>query len=368
MGLGVATWGAPREVNVLVEIQTAITKELEVFVQYFDVLNDYTPSGDPIEDRELWDLDDVSTLRVLWMNIHDAERTLNAKKAGQLNRIADLVSQNPLLLLPSTSESQEPSWNVKHRVDMFRQAAERMGKPQLHCSRIMSTHIFGGEGRLPVLPYDRTLRVLLKVFKKFPLEPERNILTGKPMKPLVFEWPEDVRKDWEKVIEGMGYVYTKNGRYPTKEELEKEEEEEKKKKEAKEGDDEDDEEKPKQGLRRARLIVDDDEDGVAPTTKTTFIKPPLRTKFTPYSDWRFRLVSGTNQPCFVGRVIDRQVKKVDAIEPLDEKEFEWLDAYLRVCKFVGGGGVSRDGVQTEWREGVSVQEYWRVHAEGFKGQ
>ncbi|TFK66781.1 hypothetical protein BDN72DRAFT_771551 [Pluteus cervinus] len=243
----VPAWGAHRQVNVLSEIQNALIKELEVFVQYFDILNSYTPSGDPIEDRDLWDLDDIPSLRILWTNIHSSEIALNTKKASQLTRIADLVSQNPLLLLPSTSDTQAPHPNALHRVEMFRQAATRMLKPQLHCSRIMSTHIFGGTGRLPIVPYDRTLKVLLKVFKK--------------------------------------------------------------------------------------------------------------THYTPYSDSKFILQSGVHQPSFVGRSIDRQVKKVDAIEPLDEREFEWLDSYLRVCRFVGGGA------RVEWREGVSVQEYWRVHVE-----
>ncbi|TFK61524.1 hypothetical protein BDN72DRAFT_904027 [Pluteus cervinus] len=80
--MGNATWGAHRPVNILTEIQTVITKESDAFIQYFDLLNAYTRAGSPTPDWESWDLNDIPTLRALWMNIRDAENALNAKKAA----------------------------------------------------------------------------------------------------------------------------------------------------------------------------------------------------------------------------------------------------------------------------------------------
>lgn len=340
-----------KEVEILAEIKTAILKELDPFVKYIPVLRSFSPGE--IEARESWNVQDVNYLRTLWHNLHEGEKKLNLTKSQQLNRIADLIDKYPHLLISSSNLSQARMKNTAHVSAMYRQSAVRMLKPQMHSDRLMSVHIFGSD-RLPVVPHDSTLVTLLRILKKFPLEPERNILTGEPLKPLSYDWSEHVRSDWVHVLAGLAYVYTKKIPHQSAEEVEKVEKEAKGKKSDDGSNDDDvmDEDEnegntQKKAMTKAKKLAQDKKSG----------KAPLRTLHTPYSDWKERVQRGTRQPEFVGRWINYDVRYLDAIEPMDEQEFEWLEVYLKLATFIKTG--MND---VPWSEAVSVSAFWDTHA------
>ncbi|KAF8078303.1 hypothetical protein FPV67DRAFT_1405031 [Lyophyllum atratum] len=91
--------------------------------------------------------------------------------------------------------------------------------------------------------------------------------------------------------------------------------------------------------------------------------PVLRTKYTPYSHSDYRTSRRGNQPHFLGGSKDdggekkhlRVLLDNDSILPLEEKEFEWLEAFLRACRYMEGMD------DAEWRAGMTVKQYWKIH-------
>ncbi|KAA8911458.1 hypothetical protein FN846DRAFT_774049 [Sphaerosporella brunnea] len=47
--------------------------------------------------------------------------------------------------------------------------------------------------------------------------------------------------------------------------------------------------------------------------------------------------------------------------PLDERELQWLDGFLRSCRFMAEW-------DEEWKKGLTVAEYWKVHNGQFLGK
>ncbi|TFK61232.1 hypothetical protein BDN72DRAFT_828449, partial [Pluteus cervinus] len=154
-GTLVQLWSNTTEPIILNPIRAELLRNLEQFVPWLGILNDFSAS--PIPDRELWDLNDIPSLRLIWENIHAAEIHLNQIKSDQLARLADLIETYPALLVGSTAPSQEPHPNVHHRVSAFRRLAVNMLKPQFYDGKLVAQRIFSAE-RLPIIPYDRTLR------------------------------------------------------------------------------------------------------------------------------------------------------------------------------------------------------------------
>lgn len=83
----------------------------------------------------------------------------------------------------------------------------------------------------------------------------------------------------------------------------------------------------------------------------------FRTKYTPYSQKGFQVCGGQQQPMFVGNSGRRSRfdGPDDGILPLQEREFEWLEAFLTSCKFMA------QMEDADWKPGVTVGQFWRSH-------
>ncbi|TFK42037.1 hypothetical protein BDQ12DRAFT_720054 [Crucibulum laeve] len=91
----------------------------------------------------------------------------------------------------------------------------------------------------------------------------------------------------------------------------------------------------------------------------------LRTRYTPYSDdavnTRAGRARGLKQPQFDTKgALDLFVEYNDRITPHDEREFEWLESFIKVCRFMS----EMKDVEWKGKPGVSVAEYWEVHTAG----
>ncbi|KAE8371148.1 hypothetical protein BDV26DRAFT_303111 [Aspergillus bertholletiae] len=122
-----------------------------------DVLAHYAPLP--------FDGDATSTVPALasrWAAIHAAQDKLNARKAAQIRRVAALLEAHPDVLKRTPDPRQTPSKNVSHSVRWLRHVADRMLHQSLlrgDMKRGMSLFAYG---YLPVMPFDRTLGVVLR--------------------------------------------------------------------------------------------------------------------------------------------------------------------------------------------------------------
>ena len=83
-----------------------------------------------------------------------------------------------------------------------------------------------------------------------------------------------------------------------------------------------------------------------------------RTKYTPYAPEPTKKGEGRGgprQPQFNRdyRQLEFQ-RKEDRIQPIDDRELEWLEAFLKVCRYM-----SR--MEEKWNLGMTVSEYWLKH-------
>ncbi|KAF8644231.1 hypothetical protein AX16_008586 [Volvariella volvacea WC 439] len=336
--------GQSDDQDVLSQILNAIRGELELFTPHLPHLSKFAAVLPAFEICN--SLTEVSDLRAHWDAIHGAEVSLNQTKSAQLNRLADLIIAYPGYLKSISDNSQEPRNNPQHQARMLREAGQRMLKPQLADRQIMSAHIFG-QRRFPLVPYDRYLKLFLRVIEKFPLEAPKNILTGRPKYELVYKWPGEVADDINKIIQGLPYVYEGEevdivGAKKADEAMEQAEDEEQ----------EEQEQQEDKAAEKTEEEEEKDEEDKGPGQL-------LRTKYTKYSHAPVRKSRGHHQPCFVG--LGRptwDLQRGDGVMPLEEKEFEWLEAFLRVCKHMSGL------TQVWWSAGRSVADFWALHARG----
>ncbi|PFH53015.1 hypothetical protein AMATHDRAFT_138927 [Amanita thiersii Skay4041] len=82
-----------------------------------------------------------------------------------------------------------------------------------------------------------------------------------------------------------------------------------------------------------------------------------RTKYTPYapSEKKDERVGGLRQPQFntaYSRIEFQNIQ--DRIQPMDERELQWLEAFLKVCRYMSHMDVI-------WNNNTTVAEYWAKH-------
>jgi hypothetical protein len=287
--------------EILVSVKVATLDLLDAYIEYFPALSKFTT--EPIPGREYWETSDPASMWKLWKIIDAAERLMNDVKSAQLQRIAQLLLNYPNMLRGSRDISQElRSHSLPHRVSTFERNAQRMLKPQVLRRDFIAKRIFS-QHRLPVVPYDRHLKCFLKVLEKFPVVVQSNNTTSS-RKPYMY--PPEVAGYITKAVQGMAYVYT-------------------------------------------REAIKND------TYSDLRI---LRTKSTPYSAKGYQSSFGLNQPRFMnaedGEGIDNEN---DKIMPMEEKEFEWLEAFLKSCAFMSN-------MDMEWTKGVTVKKFWAIHTGG----
>ena len=74
--------------------------------------------------------------------------------------------------------------------------------------------------------------------------------------------------------------------------------------------------------------------------------------YTPYSAYPYNFSGGLLQPTFDWQYIE---DASDGLQPLSERDIEWLIAFLKSCKFMSGME------DANWSETESVAQMWRRH-------
>ncbi|GLB36456.1 hypothetical protein LshimejAT787_0307440 [Lyophyllum shimeji] len=273
--------------TILAAVKAEVLSLLEKYEPYLPALAKFAPR--PVVGG-IPDLSDPAALWDFWTNLEAAETSLNRTKSSQLQRIARLRRDYPGTLRNRRDTSQESRYHSEqHCIRQLEVIAKRMLKPQILRGKLLGKHIFS-EQRFPVLPYDRYLKCFLKVLEKFPVEGvSSSSNTGKHRAVRAYAWPQEVAQDIRTVVDGMAYVYPKTS---------------------------------VEGLEYSSI---------------------LRTKYTRYSRSDYCRSEGQSQPRFLDGSKDdgqqesqsRLLSDNDNILPLQEKEFEWLEAFLRSCRYMG---------------------------------
>ncbi|KIL59271.1 hypothetical protein M378DRAFT_78075 [Amanita muscaria Koide BX008] len=82
-----------------------------------------------------------------------------------------------------------------------------------------------------------------------------------------------------------------------------------------------------------------------------------RTKYTPYGpeEPEKKECGGHRQPQFINEHWRSEFKHIhDRIQPMDEEELEWVESFLKVCRYMSE-------MKETWKADMSVSEYWRIH-------
>lgn len=88
----------------------------------------------------------------------------------------------------------------------------------------------------------------------------------------------------------------------------------------------------------------------------------LRVLHTPFSAQGHRHKGGFKQPQFHVHEKGDQLDSVyvcDRILPIEDKEFTWLEAFIKICRYMST-------MQEIWagKEKMTVAEYWKLHVTG----
>lgn len=138
--------------HILSDIQAALRRELNGYVAYIPALEKY--SSVPIPHPEFWEYNSHLEMGRLIATILIAEDALNAKKSIQLERMAELIKENPGMLKIGRISTQEPCRNEKHGIDQLSRSSRDILKPQILDRSFVTGFIFGHR-RLCLEPYNR---------------------------------------------------------------------------------------------------------------------------------------------------------------------------------------------------------------------
>lgn len=81
----------------------------------------------------------------------------------------------------------------------------------------------------------------------------------------------------------------------------------------------------------------------------------LRILYTPFSAEGYRQKVGLNQPRFHVFEQEQPTSKCDRILPIEDKELAWLEAFVKICKYMSA-------MQEIWSEkdNLTVADYWKA--------
>jgi len=84
-----------------------------------------------------------------------------------------------------------------------------------------------------------------------------------------------------------------------------------------------------------------------------------RTKYTPYAPEpakkKGKQRGGPRQPQFNSDYARLEFCKTeDRIQPIDERELDWLEGFLKICRYMSK-------MEEKWKTDMTVSEYWLMH-------
>ena len=252
----------------------------------------------------------------IFENIDAGMKRVGSLKAEQLKRMAGIIKEYPGMTRVRQDTSQAPRKNEEHRVRYLLGCADRMKTGQSIKEQRVALCVFAR--RRPFLvPYDRfafcnssraicadiwlrLLRLFLKTMNKFPPDDEPGTLKSTRERRTPHRYPAQLKT----VLEGIRYIYPRHS-----------------------------------------------------DTCGDLSKPLPRTKNTKYAAHKGKGAQGLDQPSFdvyedYPRL--RDVPVFEAISPASDKELDWLEAFLYVCKYMSE-------MEEEWKRGQTVAGYWSAH-------
>jgi hypothetical protein len=325
--------------KILLEVKQHVLHWLRRYASVAAQLQPYAPGMlSNTEDLNALDFDGC---KQLWETFDAAEKNLNAAKAEQIRFIIRLLKTYPGWLKDTKDPTQERHGNVEHRIQRYEALAERSlefkisarPEPGLDVGlRVRYDnepgHWVGGywfeTGRVPVAPYDFLLRLFLKTLERFPVED--HVAVGEPnldLEQLRLTEKEKVREP-KKKLETIDYTYTP------------------------------------EALGHIRTAI--------AGLKCVYTTQETRDRLQSLNpQWSRVIVAkykgfgpGQRQTKFVVPDGPRlPYEKRGLPLPLDQRELEWLEAFLESCRFMAQW-------DQEWKsKGMTVAEYWKLHNGGF---
>lgn len=308
-------------------VKAEILLRFEMYLPYLLVLNRYSPDDAQIPDHAHWKFGTLDAGEKRWESLSTAENTINSIKEAQLQRIIALVNLYPGMLRQHRYGSQCPrsEAGIQHSLLRQKNLAREVKRPHILLGKKAAYSIFC-DNRLPWVPFDRTLRLFLKTLLHFPVGVARESKSNPNHTVSPYEYPPEISESITTSINGMAYVFVQPSCSP------------------------------------ASYNGDEPNDGML-----------LRTRYTPYSAEQYKRVFGVFQPQFhsVFETAVRDSKRnrklgdvygfkrssrrgPDMMLPFDEREFVWLEAFLKSCRYM-------EGMDEVWTTGMTVADYWKKH-------
>lgn len=285
--------------EILTDVQYRVQLELKKYVPFIPDLEDYVPEPGQILEPVTASMA-FPEVEKLWNTLDAAEAKLNATKAHQLQEIVRLSRIYPGWLRDSKDPTKEKHQNEEHRIKRYEAVAEKITKRQILGKTWVGAYWFES-GRCPVMPYDCLLRLFLKTLERFPPAAEAAPVIKSRSKTAAKThpgYPLEVLKCIRTALVGLATVYTPSG------------------------------------------------------------KVLMRTLYAE----NFGSNKGLKQPMFLTSDSKRLPHEQRTLPiPLDERELQWLDGFLRSCRFMAEW-------DEEWKKGLTVAEYWKVHNGQFLGK
>lgn len=289
-------------------------------------------ASSPTPLHRVWDSSDLQHLQLRWTLLGEVTKALNVKKSEQLQKLRALVLEYPGHLRADLN-IQEYKSNLNHMANSLEWRAKDLLRPRRD---IGGKSMYPFKKGLPVLPYDRHLRLFLKVLERHPLPDE--------------DMPDVIQSGWQIPVDkkvSLVRRYGKSKEIPVSEELNHQYTPE-----------------AIGNIRRAILgltysytptstspvpprstcLISSSTEITAKEKDTLLIN--MRTKQTPYSAYPYNKSNGLSQPCFV--LPDR----VEPYAALSEMEIQWLESFLWSCRYMANMHDAR------WNETMSVGEMW----------
>jgi hypothetical protein len=240
-----------------------------------------------------------------WLWIKEAKRQMNVVKAGQLAKVADLVMSYPgkvILKKPFDPRQASPRLNIFHIANRFRSDSRKCLRDHTLITSSPNWRCYPGVDLIELIPYDRYLWLFLDTLEKHPPMDDiegieaglRKVTlseamgassmldgTNRKVQGEKYQYPADITANIKVVMKGLFYVYTGS---------------------------------PLLIIPRVQLPA---------ASKPYFVnsgkKPRFYIEMKPHSE---------NLPVHLHRC---PVKKR---RPHDEREYEWLEAFLKVVTWM----------------------------------
>ncbi|PQE08526.1 AAA ATPase central domain protein [Rutstroemia sp. NJR-2017a BBW] len=185
---------------------------------------------DPFEDARAW----LQHGRSYWQWVKEAKSNLNARKADQIKLAADLVERYPHVVKKTADPRQDVAeCNISHILSRLRSFANQALRDR------KLTHLYPGSVKAPlylieIIPYDRYLWLMLDTLEKHPFHMEspeleesfrKMVLEPQPLptnldrlpllctadkKESASQYPEEIAGHLRTALKGLAYVYNED--------------------------------------------------------------------------------------------------------------------------------------------------------------